>query len=177
MSRTPGQAPGQMFPVFGVRQVDTPEANALLVEWAHPLGPCDRPFGVQSWALEVDGVPIAVAVSASTVSATVEEWRRAEVVELARIARHPEHRGALRVALRVWRDYLARRWPFWPVVAAVSYALPGTPGNLYRFDGWENRGRRDRSGGGGSWTSSAPKVNDVDDGVKTLWAYRFEGGN
>jgi hypothetical protein len=43
--------------------------------------------------------------------------------------------------LRLWRDYLAGRWGYWPAEAAVSYALPGTEDKLYRFDGWKFSGK------------------------------------
>lgn len=65
------------------------EANDLLITWRHYLGPCLRPFGVESYALLVDDEPVSVAVSASTVSAKVGGpsgvLDRREVVELARL--------------------------------------------------------------------------------------------
>lgn len=52
------------------------EANRLLVEWGHYLGPVNRPFGSQSFAFLVAGRPVSVAVSCSAVSATVAHARR-----------------------------------------------------------------------------------------------------
>jgi hypothetical protein len=75
--------------------------------------------------------------------------------------------------LRLWRAVLAPRWPDWPVTAAVSYALPGRTGDLYRFDGWRRVGPVRRSGGGGSW-SGPPAVNAVGDGAKVLWLFDYE---
>ncbi|MPZ13785.1 MAG: hypothetical protein GEU73_05075 [Chloroflexi bacterium] len=169
------QAAQARFPMMNVGEVSEDESNALLVKWEHPLGPCERPFGQQGFVLDVFGEPVALAVSASTVSSTVHGYRRNQVVELARIARHPDHPGIMRVMLRLWRAYLAEAWPYWRPAAAISYAMPGTKGDLYRFDGWENWGKCKVSRGGGTWTLKAPKVSQIGDGVKTLWGYRFEG--
>lgn len=166
-----------LFPVVGVRSAGRSETDALLQEWEHPLGPCRRPFGQQGWVMEEDGRPLAVAVSASTVSRTVEGYSRQEVVELARLARAPDEPHALRPLLRLWRVYLAPRWPYWPVSAAVAYAMPGTLGDLYRFDGWERVGRRRKSPGGGTWTIRDPAVSRIGDGIKTLWLYRYRGSS
>ena len=149
------------------------QANRLLLAWEHPLGEYRRPFGYQAWGMAVDGEAIAVVVSGSTVSARVEgDLHRRNVVELARIARSPAHPGAMRAMLRLWRDYLAPRWPHWPVEAAVSYALPGKAGNLYRFDGWRKIGTRAPSGGGGTW-SGRPVAAGIADGRKTLFVYAY----
>ena len=81
--------------------------------------------------------------------------------------------------LRLWRDYLAqdfRLGPDWQETApkvAVSYALPGKAGNVYRFDGWIPLGARKPWGGGATW--SGPSVaNRIADGVKSLWAYAYD---
>lgn len=167
-----------MWPLLQLRPGDGGETDRLLVDWEHPLGACRRPFGSQEWVLEVEQRPVALAVSASTVSATVRaddgrEWSRGEIVELARIARAPEWAGMLRVMLRLWRMVCAPAWAqvYWPLSNLVSYAMPGTPGDIYRFDGWERLGKRKPGGGGGTWTSSRPEVNKIADGVKTLWAF------
>lgn len=175
-SFAPVHLPTTLVPAFAMEPCDDVTADTLLERWEHPLGPCNRPFGRQDWLMAIDGEPVAVCVSASTVSDTVAGYARGQVVELARIARHPAHRFVLRVALRLWRVYLAERWPYWPVAAAVSYALPGTPGDIYRFDGWERVGAVRPSGGSGTWTRARPRVNDVADGRKTLWRYRFDRG-
>jgi hypothetical protein len=164
------------------RAVDGDLADALLASWGHPLGECNRPFGREDWVLEIDGRPAALATSASTVSGSVlvdgeaaervgiaRSWDRGEVVELARIARAPDHPRVMRVMLRLWSAYLAERWPYWAAPLAVSYAMPGTKGDIYRFDGWIRVGTRKPSGGSGTWTRARPAVNDVGDGVKTLW--------
>jgi hypothetical protein len=127
------------------------------------------------FTLDVAGEPLAVASSGSIVSATVAGRQRRVVVELARLGRHPEHPHVLRAMLRLWRLYLVDCWrrEYWPVEMAVAYALPGKSGDLYRFDGWTRIGKCKPSGGGGTWSGSAPKANAIADGVKTLWVYDF----
>lgn len=168
-----------LFPVVSMCAASQDEVDGLLVEWAHPLGACNRPFGMQHWVLSVEQQPVACAVSASLVSAHVRTddgrvFQRGECVELARIGRHPDWPGILRVALRLWRDVFALRWPYWPVVARVSYAMPGTLGDIYRFDGWQRWGARRPSGGSGTWTRANPEVNKVGNGIKTLWGLPTE---
>ncbi|GAA1623975.1 hypothetical protein GCM10009733_020770 [Nonomuraea maheshkhaliensis] len=93
-------------------------------------------------------------------------------MDLARIARHPAHPGIMRVMLRLWRDYLGPRWDYWPVKAAVSYALPGKTGNLYRFDGWQKAGACKPWAGGGTW-SKPSKANAMADGIKSVFVYEY----
>jgi hypothetical protein len=174
VAAAPIHLPQSFVPAFSMEPCEPDHADALLARWKHPLGPCGRPFGRQDWLMAIDGQPVAVCVSASTVSATAAGYGRGELVELARIARHPDHRYVLRVALRLWRVYLAERWPYWSVAAAVSYAMPGTRGDIYRFDGWERVGVVKPSGGSGTWTRARPRVNDIGDGKKTLWRYRYD---
>lgn len=164
-------------PPIAVSRVTKREANRLLAAWEHELGEYRRPFGYEAFTLDVAGEPVALAVSGSIVSSTVEGQRRREVVELARLARHPDHPHALRVILRLWRAYLVASWEarYWPVSMAVAYSLPGRTGDLYRFDGWTRVGPRRPSAGGGTW-SNTPAANAIADGVKTLWVWRYGGG-
>lgn len=160
--------------IITFRTVKLAEANELLTRWDHPLGPCHRPFGSMSNVLVVDGEPVAVTVAASIVSPTVDSYARRQVVELARIGRAPEARWALRPTLRLWRAVLAHRWPYWPVEAAVSYALPGTPGDIYRFDGWRRVKECKPARPGKSSTWSRPSASDqIGDGRKTLWIFEY----
>lgn len=155
-------------------EISKPDANALLREWSHPLGPWARPFGAQYFGLAVNGEAAAIAVSGSTVGATSAGFKRREVVELGRIARAPQHPGVMRVMLRLWRDYLAQRWErdYWPVKAAVSYALPGKTGNLYRFDAWKCLGTvKPWTYAGGYSNPSA--ANAIGDGLKRLYVYEY----
>jgi hypothetical protein len=171
---------GQGDPLF-FEKISKEQANELIAAFGHPLGKYNRSFGYQAWGLAIDGQAVAVAVSGSTVGATSAGYSRFQVVELARIARHPDHPGVMRVMLRLWRDYLAGRWDYWaaPVQAAVSYGLPsdengkGT-GNLYRFDGWKLWGKCKPWAGGGDQSWSNPsKANDMGDGIKSLWYYEY----
>lgn len=84
------------LPIVGMSECSRAEANDLLREWNHPLGPCDRPFHQEQHILLVAGEPVALTVSASTVSSNVgavydrvvpnpHGHKRTEVVELARI--------------------------------------------------------------------------------------------
>ena len=154
--------------------VDMQDANRLLVEWDHDLGPCRRPFGMEAFALLVRGQAVAVAVSASTVSATVAGYRRDQVVELARQAAGNE--WANRVMIRLWREVCAPAWKHWPVLAAVSYSLHTKSGNLYRFDGWERAANNAGSAGGGTWSRQRDASERLA-GKKTLWVWRYVPAN
>lgn len=152
----------------GFRSALLSEANDLVVKWKHSLGPCWRPFASQCWTFEVDCTPVAVAITASTVSAKVAGYDRHEVVELARLCAAND--WANRLMLRWWREIGAQRWQLWPVLAAVSYSVRGRPGNLYRFDGWELAAENAGSNGGGTWSTG------VNGGKgKRLWIWRYPG--
>jgi hypothetical protein len=173
-----GVARAQATPLF-FDEIKLDQANELIAEWGHPLGPCNRPFQSRAWGLAIDGQAAAVAISASTVGATSAGYKRKQVVELARIARHPDHRGIMRVMLRLWRDYFAARWDGWdtPVEAAVSYALPkdedgNENANVYRFDGWKYWGMCKPWSGGATW-SNPSKANEMGNEVKKLYYYPF----
>lgn len=159
-------------PISGLYPIDIAAANRLLVEWGHKLGPCLRPFRQEGYALELDGQPIAVAVSASIVNGPVAGFERSEVVELARLAAQAP--WASRVMIRLWRECCAPRWACWPVLAAVSYSHNAMHrGDLYRFDGWERVRDDAGSAGGGTW-SSERKSGDAVLGKKSLWLWRYD---
>lgn len=174
-------AAGPALPITVVR-VKKKIANKILEQWGdHPLGPCDRPFVSEPYVLIADGEPCALAIGASTVSATMGQklpgWHRYNVIELARIARAPSHRHAMRPMLRLWREYCApllpRTQPKWDeLVGAISYQLPGTKGDIYRFDGWRCLGEVRPSGGGGNHTNK-PAVNELGE-KKKLWVWEYE---
>lgn len=161
-------------PIVGLYPMPVAEANALLVEWEHKLGPCNRPFHQEAFALEVTGRPVAVAVSASIVNGPVASFDRQQVVELARLAACEP--WANRVMLRLWRETCARLWPCWPVEAAVSYSHNGMhTGDLYRFDGWRKVRDDAGSSGGGSW-SRQRYASEAVHGRKSLWVFEYRGG-
>jgi hypothetical protein len=165
----------QLFPVVTLESADIDAVNDLLERWSHPLGACERPFRQDAHVLTVHGEIVGATVTASTVSSTCAQRPRKTVVELARIARAPEHRWVMRPLLRLWREAVAPRWPLWPVEAAVSYSLPGYSGDIYRFDGWRLHGEVRPSSGGGTW-SSPPRVNDIGEpgDRKKLWVYEYQ---
>ncbi len=148
------------------------EANRLLVEWGHNLGPVHRRFRSEPWLFLVDGVPTACAVSASTVSTTVTGYRRGQVVELARLCSSTH--WANRLMLRWWREVGARRWECWPVEAVIAYSQNDRhEGRLYRFDGWTRfTTTAGTSGGGGTWTRRRHST-DVAAGPKSGWVYKY----
>lgn len=161
-------------------EVTRGQANQYLTGWKHPLGPYRRPFGQQHFLMLAGrhNRPVAVASSGSVRRPTVAGGlRRDEVVELARIARSPEHPRSLRAMLRLWTDYLAVMWtdkyPDWELKAAISYALPGKAGNLYRFDGWEPLGETEPWGGSTGWGKQSA-ANGIGDGKKKVWLYRYD---
>ena len=159
--------------LVGLTAVPVTEVNDLLLEWGHNLGPVQRPFRQEGWALELDGEPVSVAVSASIVSATVKHLARTEVVELARLCTDPAHRWATRVMLRLWREVAAPRWACWPVRAAVAYSQNRYhDGHIYRFDGWRLADEAAGSNGGGSW-SRRRLATDAVHGRKRLWIWEY----
>jgi hypothetical protein len=162
------------MPLSGLYPVKLDEANVLLEQWRHRLGPVHRPFRSEAFALELDGRPLSVAVSASVVSATVAGYEREQVVELARLGSDPTEAWATRIMLRLWREVCAPRWHSWQVQAAISYSHNAMHrGDIYRFDGWKRIRDDCGSSGGGSW--SRPRyATDVVHGRKTLWLWRYE---
>lgn len=146
------------------------EANDALVEWGHWLGGCNRPFGVQSFGLKIEGELLSVAVSASVPGVTCAGYNRKEVVELARLCSHPNHRDLTRPVLRLWRKIAPATWHYWPVIALVSYAnAVKHTGNIYRFDGWKKAA--DVPGGKVSHGWQAGTKFDP----KSVWVFPLEG--
>lgn len=143
-------------------------ADRLLVEWGHYLGACCRPFGRQSFGLSYFGEVISVAVSASTPNPRCAGYDRREVVELARLCTHPEHRWATRVCLRLWREIAPVYWSrkYWPVRACVAYANAlRHSGDVYRFDGWRKAAEVRGGRAGGGWQ----RKKEYD--PKTIWVW------
>lgn len=168
-----------LFPIVMVEEVERDVVNALFVEWDHPLGPCKRPFGHSSHVLLSHGRVVAATHMASTVSATLDllsdDFKRKQLVELARIGRADDAPWAMRVMLRLWRESIARQeWGHWSVEAVVSYSLPGYSGDIYRFDGWTKVRDVKRASPGKGSTWSKPSATDaMGDGKKGLWTYIY----
>ena len=163
----------------GFSPIDPDWANELCVRWGHELGPCRRPFGLQAFTFDVDGEPVSVAISASTVSTEVVgtlipvRYDRTEVVELARLC--SANSWANRLMLRWWREVGARRWPYWPVKAAVSYSDRGRSGDLYRFDGWELAAEDRGDDRPHAALRSRGRTAQEGRGGKKLWLWRYSG--
>lgn len=159
----------------------------------HPTGrPYKRPFGSMAFVMEDCGRRAAVVVLASTINASVSKKQhglhRYNTVDLARIARSPDRRDtqSLRAVLRITRLYLVPQWlgawPGWDarsaelcgqpqIEALASTSLPGTPGDMYRFDGFEQiRTSKGPKGGGHQRPSTA---NAIADGARGLWVFRY----
>ena len=161
-------------PIAGVNKIEVGRANELLCRWGHKLGPINRPFLMEAFALEVEGEPVAVAVSASIVHGPVAGYVTQEVVELARLA--ASNSWANRVMLRLWREVCAPRYAAWTPKAAVSYSHNTLhSGDLYRFDGWVKvSDRKGSTGNGGNWGRRGKGyANETIHGLKTLWVYEY----
>lgn len=161
-------------PIAGVNRISNGLCNDLLVKWEHKLGPCERPFLTESFAFEVDGEPIAVAMSCSIVHGPVAGYRTQQVVELARLASC--NKWANRIMIRSWREILAPKYSAWKPLAVVSYshnALHG--GEIYRTDGWRKvTDKAGSTGKGGNWgRRGRGYANEAIHGLKTLWIWEY----
>lgn len=169
--------PERLFcaPVAGIVPVSIAEANALLARWGHYLGPANRPFGQEGWVLDIGGRAVSVAVSASIVSATVLDYRRNEVVELARLCSDPAERWATRPMLRLWREVAAPRFCSWAIQAAVAYSTTRRhEGDIYRWDGWRlARNDAGCSNHGGTWSGGYKSYPEAAKGTKRLWVWNY----
>ena len=157
----------RLFSLITFDRIDNCIADERLSRWGHFLGPCDRPFGVQSFGLHLAGELVAVATSASTVVDACAGFARQECVELARLCSDPKHTDLTRVALRLWRKLAASEWHYWPARAYVSYADSTRHlGDIYRFDGWKKYG--DVKGGKKNNHGHMKTIND-----KSVWFFEF----
>ena len=191
----------RLSPLVAFYRVDLGEAEELLIAWRHPLHlpddeypngrPYTRPFGSLAFVMEDRGRRAGCVVLASTINASVckaRGWHRYNTVDLARIARSPDRRDekCLRAVLRITREYLVPEWlgtfARWDarsreicgqpqITALASQSLPGTPGNIYRFDGFEHIRTSTGPKGGGHQKPS--KANEISDGARGLWVYQY----
>jgi len=158
-----------LFPLVAFDVIEDAEADDALTRWGHWLGPCDRPFGRQSFGLFVAGELVSVAVSASTVNAVCGGWPRMKVVELARQASRERGSPFTRVCVRLWRELAPKCWAtYWPVEAVVSYANKTRHlGDIYRFDGWTKVADVPSGVAGGGWNRG--KRYDA----KSVWVFEL----
>jgi hypothetical protein len=176
MNTVAAYQPALLASAAALTAVPMDQANRLLTAWGHYLAACQRPFGAEGWVLDIAGRPVSVAVSASTVSPTVADLSRTEVVELARLCSAPEARWATRPMLRLWREICAPAWRYWPVRAAVTYSANARhDGSLYRFDGWTRVHSRAGApcGPNATWSKQRAPGSPAS-GSKTLWIWRYD---
>jgi hypothetical protein len=162
-------------PMAGLYPISNQLANEMLVRWGHKLGPCNRPFLTESFALEVKGAIVAVAMSCSIVHGPVAGYRTQEVVELARLAAEGQYYN--RVMIRLWREVCAPGYASWKPKAVVSYShndLHG--GHTYRTDGWKKvTDKAGSTGKGGNWKRRGKGyANEAVHGFKTLWLWEYQ---
>jgi antitoxin VapB len=162
------------MPICGFYPITNDHANELLVKWKHKLGPCNRPFRMEVFALVVNDEPVSVAISASIVHGPVYGYQVHEVLELARLA--SSNGWANRVMLRVWRECLAPTYKSWKPKAVVSYSHNALhSGDIYRFDGWKKvKDDCGTDGKGGNWGRRGEGYENVAlHGKKSLWVYEY----
>lgn len=157
-----------LLPLATFDFIEEREANQACEQWVHYLGACGRPFRQEWYGLFMDRTLVSVAISASTVGATCGGFERKQVVELARLVTHPDHRWATRLCIRLWRELAAPQWASWRPVAAISYSdKTRHKGDVYRFDGWTKVADVSGSTGGGTYSTKKQAT------PKAVWIYRL----
>ncbi len=159
-----------MFPIVTFDQIELAEANKLLVEFGHKMGPLHRGNqGAWCHAMFHNDEPVGVVTAsyliAEYVGGSNQKWNRSNAVELSRLA--ASRKSICRVVLRSWREFvfpvIAKQKNF---VAAVSYQdLDQHTGNTYRFDGWKKIGT---SSSGPDRRSNRPGRR------KAIWVWELE---
>lgn len=135
------------FPLVSFDKIELEDANRLLVQWGHKMGPLERGNEAGShFALYHHGRPVAVAMASSLIRECVGgglgHMTRADTVELSRLC--AERKGLCRVAVRLWREYVLPDLTIPGAAASERYAQAISyqdadlhNGNTYRFDGWK----------------------------------------
>lgn len=158
-----------LLPPVTFEPITRDEANALLLQWGHAMGPMER--GNVScdvhYALKHEGKPVGVAMAATLVREVVgggnRELTRANTIELARLC--AERPGLCRVVLRLWREFV---FPALGYDVAISYQDADMhSGNTHRFDGWTRIG----------FSSSGTDSRSGRKGRrKWIWSWRMPAG-
>lgn len=130
-----------LSPLVWFDRIERHEANILLVEWGHKMGPISRQVDSETChVLVAGGAPVALT-SASTlirehVGGGLSHLTRENTVELSRLC--AARSGLCRVALRLWREFV---FPGLGFPVAISYQDADLHnGATYRFDGWARVG-------------------------------------
>lgn len=137
-----------MFPVASLQSCSVGDANALLIEWRHKMGPLERPkYGDLAHMLLHGSEAVAVATTSTLIREGVGgglryELTRANTIELSRLC--AARSRLCRVMLRMWCEFV---FPTLQYAFAISYQDADLHNGLtYRFDGWV-RLRFSRAGG------------------------------
>lgn len=153
-----------MFPVCTFEHIEIAEANELLVNWKHKMGPICRPqfSSDEAHVLRHVGRPVALTVVSTLIPAHmgkgIEHLTRQNTCELSRLC--AERAGLCRVAIRLWREFVFAESKYEFVISYSDNDLHN--GNTYRFDGWKAVGKS-RSG-----TDSRSGTEGRD---KTIWQW------
>jgi antitoxin VapB len=135
-----------MFPLVSFDQIELVDANKLLVEFGHKMGPLNRGNqGAWCFAMFHNDEPVGVVTASWLIGRHLggcdRKWNRDNTLELSRLA--AARSGLCRVVLRAWREFvlpaIAEQNGF---IAAASYQdTDQHTGNTYRFDGWKKIGK------------------------------------
>jgi hypothetical protein len=131
----------RMFPMVSFDSIARKEANELLVQWQHKMGPIDR-GNTEGWChcLFYEGIPQGVTCASTLIRECVggglSMLTRDNTVELSRLCAIAP--SLCRVVLRLWREFV---FPTLGYRYAISYQDAHLHnGNIYRFDGWLRAG-------------------------------------
>ncbi len=129
-------------PIAHLSAIPLHQANDLLVQWKHRMGPLLRgkSGALHVHALLAHGSPVAIATTSSLIAPCVGgglgHLTRSNTVELSRLCASVS--WANRVMLRLWRELV---FPATGMQYAISYQDADMhTGNTYRFDGWARVG-------------------------------------
>ena len=139
-----------LAPIAQLQECTPAEANGLLVEWKHRMGPLER--GQHGYArpgcyvLLHHDLPVAVATHSTLirdhVGGGLTHLTRADTIELSRLC--AARSGLCRIMLRMWREFV---FPALGYRFAISYqdaVIHG--GYTYKHDGWTRSPEMSRSG-------------------------------
>lgn len=137
-------------PIAHIDAVTREQANVMLLDWGHRMGPMTRPnFKIEAHhALFEDGKPVAIVMAGETVREVVGQTgiKRTDCIELMRLCAARPH--LCRPMLRLWREFIFPRLSdVYGRGVAVSYQDEALhSGDIYRFDGWLLIGKGGRGG-------------------------------
>ena len=128
-------------PLVWFDRIDRREANQLLIEWQHKMGPIKRQVDSEvCHVLIASGAPVALTAASTLIRENVGgglgHLTRENTIELSRLC--ASRSGLCRIALRIWREFV---FPGLGFPSAISYQDADLhSGATYRFDGWQRVG-------------------------------------